>query len=805
MSEEQEHEQEQVGVVDPLASLPDENTFRILLTTDNHIGYLEDDDVRKEDTHVTFEEILQYAKEYRADFVLLGGDLFHDNKPSRSCMFRTMETLRKYTHGDDPVKFNVVSDQSVNFPTTGLANYFDSNVNVSLPIFAIHGNHDDPAGVGGYSAMDILHSSRLVNYFGKQATIDDIKNFPILMTKGTSKLALYGLGNIRDERLHRTFQSNKVSWVRPAGEDKSEWFNLCVLHQNRTKHSQHGKNFISESMLPPFLDMVVWGHEHECLIEPEESMSGRFFVTQPGSSVATSLSQGESVPKRVGMLEIKGENYRLLPIPLRTTRPFTIQTVVLRDHLDQEDPESQARVSEVLANHVNAMLEEIEKQERERGHVLEDNTAMLPLIRLRVDYTGFEKINTSRFGQQFVQKVANPEDLLQFFKQKKAREAGKEKEDRPKESDLNLLIRSDVDETPPIHDLVSSLLEVDDVDETPPIHDLVSSLLEESSTKLSVLSEAGLAEAIDEFVEKKNTRALESFLEDQLGQLWGDLERTKEITSVKDVEEVVGVRHSKQAAKERAERALKEQKKQNGDVKSTAPAAEKKQQQPPAERKAKNANGSSVASFFAPQPKSKPTAKKSGKAEKAEKKKSVLEELMDDDEEEDVYQEEEEEEEEEEEKPARGGGKRKERASTSTAAPRQSARGKKKVNYTDDNELNLDAEQSDVEDIEDFDEDVYEDTERNKKKIKVHSSVGGSGSGVMASYTQTQRSQGGKRATTSKRGRGKRNSVSPTFAFALSRFVPFISLSLQKERPLSILEDMCCTTYPMIRTLRAMT
>jgi len=39
--------------------------------------------------------------------ILLGGDLFHDNKPSRNCLFRTMDLLRKYTQGDDAVNFQV--------------------------------------------------------------------------------------------------------------------------------------------------------------------------------------------------------------------------------------------------------------------------------------------------------------------------------------------------------------------------------------------------------------------------------------------------------------------------------------------------------------------------------------------------------------------------------------------------------------------------------------------------------------------------------------------------------------------------
>ncbi len=40
----------------------------------------------------------------------------------------------------------------------------------------------------------------------------------------------------------------------------------------------------------------------------------------------------------------------------------------------------------------------------------------LPLIRLRVDYTGFSTINTQRFGQTYVGKVANPHDMLLFTK-----------------------------------------------------------------------------------------------------------------------------------------------------------------------------------------------------------------------------------------------------------------------------------------------------------------------------------------------------------------------------------------------------
>ncbi len=62
--------------------------------------------------------------------------------------------------------------------------------------------------------------------------VDQIENYPILMTKGDSKLALYGMGNVRDERLHRTFEADGVRWIKPQ-QDPAGWFNLAVVHQNR--------------------------------------------------------------------------------------------------------------------------------------------------------------------------------------------------------------------------------------------------------------------------------------------------------------------------------------------------------------------------------------------------------------------------------------------------------------------------------------------------------------------------------------------------------------------------------------------
>jgi len=47
-----------------------------------------------------------------------------------------------------PVAVEFLSDQAKNFKHCKhpVVNYEDPNLNVSIPIFSIHGNHDDPSG-----------------------------------------------------------------------------------------------------------------------------------------------------------------------------------------------------------------------------------------------------------------------------------------------------------------------------------------------------------------------------------------------------------------------------------------------------------------------------------------------------------------------------------------------------------------------------------------------------------------------------------------------------------------------------------
>jgi hypothetical protein len=71
----------------------------------------------------------------------------------------------------------------------------------------------DLTGYRQISSLDLISASGLVNYFGKWTDLTQVEISPLLMRKGATRLALYGLSHLKDERLARLFMDYKVSSV----------------------------------------------------------------------------------------------------------------------------------------------------------------------------------------------------------------------------------------------------------------------------------------------------------------------------------------------------------------------------------------------------------------------------------------------------------------------------------------------------------------------------------------------------------------------------------------------------------------
>ncbi|OWB61221.1 hypothetical protein B5S29_g2108 [[Candida] boidinii] len=507
----------------------DENTFRILLTTDNHVGYAEEDPIRGDDSWKSFEEIMSIAEDSDVDMVLQSGDLFHVNKPSKKSMFHVMRILRKYCLGDKPIEFELLSDPSLSLSNKIFThpNYEDPNINVSIPLFGISGNHDDATGDDLLSPMDVLSISGLLNYFGKVTQNDSLNITPLLFKKGSTKLALYGLSNVRDERLYKTFRDSKVQFSRPNIETNS-WFNLMCVHQNHSSHTD--TTYLPESFLPNFLDFIIWGHEHQCIPYTTKNLETGFDVLQVGSSVATSLSESELDDKHVFILNIKDREYSLEPIKLKSIRPFVSRDIVLSETglsasssnknivlnflIDQvenliNDANEKWRISNNLPelsekhNMRNGESDIENEEESENSNSNSNSNFPLPLVRLRVEYSGgFEVENPRRFSNRFVGRVANINDVVTFYKKRKQ---DIELLTSTATTSGTLLSRKNTDGINNIHG---------DESESGSVIDIIESTLNEDD--LVLLKKSDMSSVIGSAIDKDNKTVIKEFIDKEL-------------------------------------------------------------------------------------------------------------------------------------------------------------------------------------------------------------------------------------------------------------------------------------------------
>lgn len=407
---------------------PGPDTFRILLTTDNHVGYMENDKVRGDDSWKTFAEILKIGRDEDVDMIVQGGDLFHINAPTKKSYYHVMRALREYCWSDKPIEYKLVSDPSDAMATKHFVYpaEYDMNVNVGMPLYAISGNHDDATGEELLSPLDILSVGGLINHFGRVIDNEQITVCPLLFNKGKTNLALYGLHSVREERLMKTMASGNLEFLEPdtGDDDDVRWFNLMCIHQNHVHRP--GVKVVEETCLPTFLDFVLWGHEHDCKpVAVQNDITGSY-ILQAGSSIATSLSEGETLDKHVYVLSVKGKDFSLQPIKLKTVRPFVMKDIVLGKSGLSATSSNKKEVLNYLMIEVELMIENAKSLWRDNNRELFEDQIFteadipLPLIRLRVEYSGgYEVENPRFFSNRFVGKVANINDVVLFYKKKR--------------------------------------------------------------------------------------------------------------------------------------------------------------------------------------------------------------------------------------------------------------------------------------------------------------------------------------------------------------------------------------------------
>lgn len=86
--------------------------------------------------------------------------------------------------------------------------------------------------------------------------------------------------------------------MRVTTLESSTHYQLKSVAVCRIRRVKHGPNdSVPEGLFDDSIQLVIWGHEHDQRIIPEDVVGKNYKITQPGSSVATSLTEGESIQK----------------------------------------------------------------------------------------------------------------------------------------------------------------------------------------------------------------------------------------------------------------------------------------------------------------------------------------------------------------------------------------------------------------------------------------------------------------------------------------------------------------------------
>ena len=270
-------------------------------------------------------------------------------------------------------------------------------------------------------------------------------------------------------------------------------------------HKYTEKGYLPEEFLPQFLHFVVWGHEHECKIDPTYNPEMDFHVMQPGSSVATSLSPGEAIPKHVAILSITGKDFKSESIRLKTVRPFVMKEIVLSEDKEAKkhikSANNRTQVTQYLMTVVEKLIEQANDEWREAQDEPEDDEEEveppLPLVRLRVEYTtpaggSYDCENPQRFSNRFVNRVANVNDVIQYHRKKKNGTRQANNADLPEGA---VLAELSMDPRVKVEKIVEEFLE---------------------AQSLTILPQNSFGDAVGQFVNKDDKYSMETFVLDSL-------------------------------------------------------------------------------------------------------------------------------------------------------------------------------------------------------------------------------------------------------------------------------------------------
>ena len=332
--------------------------MRILHTADWHIGAKTDDLDRFEEQKNALKQLIDHAKNYNVDMVLIAGDIYNNLVPSAE---------------DEELFYKTVVDLSRNG---------------DCAVVAIAGNHDDPKRlsnanifadkfgiylVGSIDNIKIDNSRTDTNIYATRSG----KGFIEFQTRNGEKCVLallpypsyYRYKEIKREG--EIFQDKVAEWLKPGvSAFRDDTINITMAHVMSYGCDLEPEEFMSYTTLSTTFNYVdqklfhnkavytALGHIHQAVSVTKDKN-----IFYSGSLINQVFSKGNQSPTNILIVDLDKngvQNIIKQPLDVKALKKFTVNSVASAHKILNENPDDLVKV---IIENVDALDSEVDNSE----------------------------------------------------------------------------------------------------------------------------------------------------------------------------------------------------------------------------------------------------------------------------------------------------------------------------------------------------------------------------------------------------------------------------------------------------------
>ena len=314
--------------------------MRILHTADWHIGAKTDDRDRFEEQKDALKQLVNHAKSYNVDMVLIAGDIYNNIVPSAE---------------DEELFYKTVVDLSRNG---------------ECAVVAIAGNHDDP--------KRLSNANIFADKFGIDTNIYATragKGFIEFQTRNGEKCVLallpypsyYRYKEIRKEG--QDFQEKVKEWLAPgASQFRNDTINITLAHAMSYGVDLNPEDFMNYTSLSTtfnYVDQKIFhnnatytalGHIHKCMAVNKDKN-----IFYSGSLINQFFDNNEPTNVLIVDIDCNGvQNIIKQPLDVKILKKFTVSSVSQAHKVLSENPDNLVKI---IIENVDTIDGEIDNSE----------------------------------------------------------------------------------------------------------------------------------------------------------------------------------------------------------------------------------------------------------------------------------------------------------------------------------------------------------------------------------------------------------------------------------------------------------